>query len=355
MNAMNAISLGYIRSPRADLLWFVALPFIALAIAFFFHSTLPYVVQASVSVWITAPHHYAGWVRGYGLDEDWSRWRTRLIVGPIVLVPTVLYGSIYVPVTLALVILLWDHQHSMMQQHGFARIYDFKAGTGAPSTRRFDFWLGMTLYGNLLLTSPLWSELWIAELYRWDLALRVETIQIIQTASWSAMGAYATLYLGHLVANGSRGFGINPMKYLFLFSSYGLWYFLAWQDSFLLYLVAHRIMHGVQYILMVYWYIERKAERTGKTPLLLSNLNLTRYLLLGGVYAVVFHVATGGNLPLLTFGLVDSLQADPILQFSFAKAIGFSAATAISAAGVCHYYLDSYIWKIRDLKTQEGL
>jgi len=352
---MNAISLGYIRSPRADLLWFVALPPIALAIALFFHTELPYMAQASISVWITAPHHYAGWVRGYGLEEDWSRWKTRLILGPILLVPSVLFGSAFIPVTLALVLLLWDHQHSVMQQYGFSRIYDFKAGTGAPSTRRFDFWLGIILYGNMLLTAPLWSELWIAELYRWDLALPAETIQQIQTAGWAVLGVYGVIYLGHLAASGARGYRINPMKYLFLFSSYGLWYFVSWQDSFLLYLVAHRIMHGVQYILMVYWYVERKADRTGETPLLLSHLNMPRYLLLGAVYAVVFHFSTGGDLSRLSFGLVNSLQADPILNFSLEKAIGFQSATAISAAAACHYYLDSYIWKVRNPEIQEGL
>jgi hypothetical protein len=352
---MSSISLGYIRNPGADLLWFVALPVIALAIALFFHTSLPYMAQASIAVWITAPHHYAGWVRGYGLEEDWSRWKDRLILGPILLTASVLYGSAFVPLTLAIVFLLWDHQHSLMQQHGFARIYDFKADAGSPTTRRFDFLLGIFLYGNMLLTTPLWSELWILELYRWDLALRVETIQQIQATSWTVLGAYVVVYLGHLVASGARGYKINPMKYLFLISSYGMWYFVSWQDSFLVYMVAHRIMHGVQYILMVYWYVERKADRTGQTPRLLSHLTLPRYLLYAGVYAVVFHVVTGGDLSHFSFGLITSLQVDGALQFDAEKATGFYAAIAISAASACHYYLDSYIWKVRDPVIQEGL
>jgi hypothetical protein len=352
---MSAVILGYIHTPRSDLLWFIALPFIAIAIAMFFHTSLPYMAQASVAVWITVPHHYAGWVRGYGLAEDWSRWKDRLILGPLLLIPTVLFGSAFIPITLAIVLLLWDHQHSVMQQHGFARIYDFKAGTGAPSIGRLDFWLGMFLYGNLLLTTPLWSELWIAELYRWDLALQAETIQQIQAVSWALTGSYVAIYLVQVVTGLTRGYPVNPMKYLFLVASYGLWYFVAWQDSFLVYLVAHRIMHGVQYILMVYWYVENKAQRTGQTPRLLSPLSLPRYLLLGVVYMLIFHVATGGSLSVLSFGLVNVLQTDGILQFSAEKATGFYAATAVSAAAVCHYYLDSYIWKVREPQIQEGL
>jgi hypothetical protein len=355
MNAMGTISLGFIRSPRADFLWFVALPPIALLIAFFFHNTLPYVAQASVAVWVTAPHHYAGWVRGYGLDEDWTRWKNRLILGPIILIPSIVLGTAMVPVTLGIVFLLWDHQHSLMQQYGFARIYDFKAGTDAAFTKRFDFILSVLLYGNMLITAPLWAELWIAELHRWGLALDVEAIRQIQAMSWMILGAFAVIYVGHVIAGAVRGDRFNPMKYLFLLSSYGLWYFVSWQDSFLLYIVAHRIMHGVQYILMVYWYVERKADRTGKTPLLLSNLSLSRFLLLGGAYAIVFHLVTGGNLSHFSFGLINSLQMDPILNFSLEKATGFYAATAVSAASACHYYLDSYIWKIRDPQIQEGL
>ncbi len=173
---MGAIFLsGYIRSPRADLVWFVALPFAAVAVALGFHHFLPYMAQVSVAVWVTIPHHYASWVRSYGMQEDWSRWRVRLLIGPLLLIPGVMLGSAFTPVSVALVLMLWDHQHSLMQQHGFARIYDFKAGTGAPSQRRLDLWLSLVLYGNLLLTAPLWAELWIAELYRWDLELGADT------------------------------------------------------------------------------------------------------------------------------------------------------------------------------------
>jgi hypothetical protein len=120
-------------------------------------------------------------------------------------------------------------------------------------------------------------------------------------------------------------------------------------------MVAHRIMHGVQYILMVYWYVDNKEERTGQTLRLLHHLSLPRFLFLGAVYTVVFHLATGSNLSVFSFGLVSALQADDVLHFSVEKATGFYAATAVSAAAACHYYLDSYIWKVSDPKTQEGL
>jgi hypothetical protein len=114
-------------------------------------------------------------------------------------------------------------------------------------------------------------------------------------------------------------------------------------------------MHGVQYMLMVYWYVDNKAERNGATPRLLGRLNVARFMLFGGLYAIAFHFGTGGDISAMSFGLIDALQADDGLGYTVEQATGFYAATAVSAAAACHYYLDSYIWKVRDPKTQEGL
>lgn len=352
---MSALRSGYIRDLPTDLVWFVALPFAAIGIALGFHGWLPFVAAASVAAWVTIPHHYATWVRSYGLAEDWTRWRTRLEVGPLLLIPTVMLGAAFAPLTVALVLMMWDHQHSIMQQHGFARIYDFKAGTGSAVTGRFDLGLHIVLYGNMLLTAPIWTELWIAGLYGWGLTVRPETVMQVQQVSWWLTGAYALVYAVHVGAHLSRGGGLNPMKYLFLFSSYSLWYYVSWQDSFLVYTVAHRIMHGVQYILMVWWYLDNKAERTGERPRFLTRLNLARFLGLGIVYAVCFQIAFGSGLADFTFGLLDVELTEGFLGFGGEKAAGLYAATVINAAAALHYYVDSFIWKTRDPQTQEGL
>ena len=350
-----ALTLGYIRSPREDLVWFVALPFAATLIALGVQQWLPYAVHASIAVWFTLPHHYATWMRSYGLREDWTRWRERLIVAPLVLIPSVVIGSAVAPMTLVIVLMLWDHQHSMMQQYGFSRIYDFKSGAGAASTSRFDFWLCALLYANMLIVAPLWSELWIAELFHWDIGPSVETVRWVQGLSWTLTGSFLAAYLVHLGLALARGQRLNPMKYAFLIPSYSLWYFVSWQDSMLIYLVAHRIMHGVQYMLMVHGYLDRKAERSGAVPQLFGRLSLGRFLAIGALYAVCFQLAIGAGLDDLSFGLVSLLQADGVLRMTHEQAIGIYAATIVSAAGAYHYYVDSFIWKVSDSRTQEGL
>ena len=70
---------GYILNPKHDLVWFLGLPFFAVALALGFQAWLPYMAVASINLWITIPHHYAGWVRsGANFDELrlellWSR------------------------------------------------------------------------------------------------------------------------------------------------------------------------------------------------------------------------------------------------------------------------------------------
>jgi hypothetical protein len=351
----SALTLGYIRSSRADLVWFVALPLVATLIALGFQRSLPYAAHASIAVWITMPHHYATWVRSYGLREDWTRWRERLIAAPILLGSSVVIGSALAPMTLVIVLMLWDHQHSMMQQYGFSRIYDFKSGAGTPSTARLDFWLGVVLYGNMLIVAPLWSEFWVAELFHWGIGPRAEMVQWVQGLSWTVTGLFAAAYLAHLALTLARGHRVNPMKYAFLLGSYSLWYYVSWQDSMLVYLVAHRILHGVQYILMVYWYLDRKAERSGAVPRLLGRLSLGRYLWIGALYAVCFQLAIGAGLTDLSFGLVNVLQADGVLRMTHEQATGVYAATIVNAAGAIHYYVDSFIWKVSDSNTQVGL
>src|SRR5687768_9507626 len=113
---------GYIISPWADLIWFLGLPFLGVAAALASHQWLPAVAGASVTLWITAPHHWATWLRTYGLAEDWQRWKPQLIAAPLIIFGMVLLGVRFAPTTLLLVATLWDHQHSIMQQHGLARI-----------------------------------------------------------------------------------------------------------------------------------------------------------------------------------------------------------------------------------------
>lgn len=360
---------GYILNGRADAFWFIALPFLAIAIALGCQHWLTAVAVASAGLWLTLPHHYATWVRTYALEDEWTYYRARLLAGPLVIAAMTFAGLYYAPLTLLLVIAMWDHQHSLMQQHGFARIYDYKARTGAPSTPKFDLALNWFLYVNLFLTTPFFTTFWVRELYRFHFEISRDAVYAIQMVSYTATGIFLCVYLVHILWCLKRGYQLNPVKYLFIGSSYFLWYFTAWSiHDLLIYGVAHKIMHGLQYIVIVQWYLWNKTERSGgkleenALTTLLKPGNITVFVIMALIYAVIFQLITSQPISEFGFGVPGLLKTydKPIEAFgmgALSPEAGFSlyAGLLVYSTQLLHYYLDSFIWKVRDRKVQAAL
>jgi len=357
---------GYILNGRADLVWFLGLPFIAIAIALGCYHWLPVVAWASIGLWVTIPHHFATWLRTYGLPEDWQRWKGRLIGGPLVIGAMTLLGLRFAPGTALIVVTLWDHQHSIMQQHGLARIYDFKARTGARSTGRFDLLLNWFLFVNMLLTAPLFAELWIRELYAWNLPISAEGLRLFQQLCWGATAAFVCVYVMHVIWSVRAGHALNPIKFVFIAASYFMWYFTAWQtDSFLLFGISHRIMHGVQYIVIVHAFLRRKTIASDRAPQTLAKLMtgpfIPVFLLACAAYALLYQFVVMRPLEEFGFGVTSFMsvyKAIPELGLSaISQNQGYDlfAAMVVQAAPLTHYYFDSFIWKVSDSKVQQGL
>src|SRR5262245_26280864 len=305
---------GYIVNPYQDWLWFLGFPFLAVLAALACFHWLSAVAVASIALWITTPHHFATWIRTYGLREDWQRWKIPLIVGPLVVVGMTYLGVLMAPTTLLLVAILWDHQHSLMQQHGLGRIYDFKAKTGMPVTGRFDLLLHCFLFINLLVTAPLFAGMWIREAYQWHLPVTPQSVHLVQMASWTATGVFLCVYVGHSLWSVWLGYPLNPLKYLFIFASYFLWYYTSWHsDSFLVFNVAHRLMPGVQYIVIVYSYLGHKIAHAqpGLHPLswLVRSRVPLAFIGLGLLYAVGFQLLMFRPIDEFGFGLVNFMAA----------------------------------------------
>jgi hypothetical protein len=356
---------GYILSPRTDLIWFLGLPFFAVALALGFQAWLPYVAVASINLWITIPHHYAGWVRSYGMPDVWERFKDRLVVGPIAIVAFTIAGLQFAPITLLLLVTAWDHQHSVMQQHGLARIYDFKAGAGLKHTRRYDLGLHCVLYAFMFLNAPMFRFLWIRELHRMRIPVTVDAVELLLSASQVVLVGYLIVYAWHLFRTVQAGATINPVKYAFIAASYFLWYYVSWNtNSILMYAVAHRLMHGVQYIVMVYSYMQRTAERgvarAGFWSRMVAPGGLKWFLLGGVVYAVLFQLVINRPLDEFGFGVVNFAPYPALPEFGI-PALDYSSGYALFSQmmiytyGLMHYYLDSFIWKVTDKQTQRGL
>jgi hypothetical protein len=358
---MSALSFGYIRNPVADWFWFVLLPGLSVGFALLSEAWLSFVALASVNLWVTVPHHYGTWCRTYGLGEDWKRFQTRVIVGPILIIAAIVSGFLWAPLTIAVITLLWDHQHSLMQQHGLARIYDFKAKAGGPNMAKLDLWLNLFLYGNVLLTVPLWTEIWVQQCYAWQFPLNANQVRWIQWTSYCLTGLFLLFYTFQVAIAISQGHKLNPMKYAFLISSYALWYYAGWHsNSLLVYGIAHKMMHGLQYLVFVYWFLERKQASNGAKPWMLPKLNRINFVLVGIAYAIIIQLLLLRPMTEFAFGLF-SLNAPPAPLSLEQSTAGFNrnyelyAATIIQSTAIIHYYFDSFIWKIRDERNQRGL
>jgi hypothetical protein len=375
----NMLRCGYILGSRADWLWFLGFPYLAIAIALSCYHWLPAIAWASIALWITIPHHLATWLRTYGLSEDWQRWKGPLIVGPLVIAGMTLVGLRLAPTTVALVTMLWDHQHSLMQQHGLSRIYDFKARTGVPLTGRFDLLLHWFLYVNMLITAPLFVRLWAGEVYQWRLPVTPAALAWIQHVSWGGTAAYLLVYVGHALWCVGTGHAVNPVKYLFIGSSYMLWYFTSWHtDSFLVFGIAHRLMHGVQYIVIVNSYLGHKLEifrrpsalkesevnpvEEKPAPLgwLLRSYRLTHFIGIAAVYALLYQILILQPIDQFGFGVVTFMAVGDAPRLgitSFTHDMGYDlvAAALIQGLPITHYFFDSFVWKVSDAKVQQGL
>ena len=371
-------SRGYILGPRADWIWFLGLPYLSIVAALACHQYLPPMALASVGLWITIPHHLATWLRTYGLREDWERWTGPLIVGPVAITAATLLGMHWAPKTLFVLGLLWDHQHSLMQQHGLARIYDFKARSGGPWTGRFDLLLHCFLYGNMLITAPLFFQIWGSEIYRWQLPITPQMVGWFQNFSWFALAVFLVIYSFSLWQSVRAGHSINPIKYLFLFSSYFLWYFTSWNsDSQLTFSVAHRMMHGIQYIVIVNSYLGHKLGESANQAASTLRKKLTpttiplpvkwyvshrtlAFLGMGFVYVLFYQLLLLRPLDELGFGVFSFMRVGPQVRPGMndpdqGSGYDMFALSLIQAIPITHYYFDSFIWKVRDAKIQKGL
>jgi len=367
---------GYIIDRRQDAFWFIGLPFLAIVAALASQRWLSVVALASCGLWITLPHHFAGWLRTYAIPDELRYYRGRLIAGPLVIAAGTLLGLWIAPITLLLLVTMWDHQHSLMQQHGFSRIYDFKAKTGAPSTPRFDLTLMWVLYVNLFLTSPFFTEFWVRELYRYQLSISADAVRMVHTLSWGITLAYLVVYAGHLVWCVVNGHRLNHWKYGFIASSFFLWYYVSWQvDSLLVYGIAHKIMHGVQYIVFVVFYLRHKFNQEEQAPksdsssrsphwlqVLLQPRHVLAFVALSALYALFFQLIARQPLSEFGFGLnnFSEVYGTPIPEhgmqtMSEEASYHMYAGTIIYTTQLLHYYIDSFIWKVRDKKVQSAL
>ncbi len=286
-------------------------------------------------------HYLPGILRAYGDKALFRRFRLRLIVAPLFLISITTwfaYLNLHVVIFLAL---LWGQWHWMMQVYGFARIYDAKAEPAARTPAWLDqsiclLWFGMCVF---VLNNDLPS--YVTRFYEsGGPRIPPETFAWLSRV-WLAATAAATIYYAvHALSAIRAGKIPNPLKFVFIAATFlYLRYTVSMMERPLMGLVMFESWHDVQYLAIVWLF---NLSRARKNP---EAGPFIRFLFRPKAILVFVYVAV-----CLAFGSLAhawSLFED--------KAIVRIALSIVTSAGLLHYYLDGFIWKIRETETRSAL
>ena len=143
-----------------------------------------------------------------------------------------------------------------------------------------------------------------------------------------------------------------------------------------MYGIAHRLMHGIQYIVIVNSYLGHKIEKSIQqrdTPdsriwtfcsnwmgRLMSSHRSLAFVGMGATYLLLYQFILLRPLDEFGFGVINFMRIGPqphpgMSDVTQADAYELFAMTLIQAIPVTHYYFDSFIWKVSDARVQQGL
>jgi len=303
-------------------------------------------------------HYLPGILRAYGDRALFRRFRVRLVLAPLFLIPVTTsfaYLNLHIVLLLAL---LWGQWHWMMQVYGFVRIYDAKAGGGASkmphaahlglqkqlggiSTSRLDqmiclLWFGMCVF---VLNNDLPS--YITSFYESGGPRVPADVFAWLTQLWLVLTIVLTLfYLIHTWWSIREGRWPNPLKFVFIVVTFVyLKYTASVVERPLMGLVMFESWHDIQYLAIVWLFNLNRARKSPEAGPFIRFLFRPRAVL------VLAYVGL-----CLAFGSLThawSLFED--------KAVVRVLISLVTATGLLHYYLDGFIWKIRETETRQAL
>ena len=340
--AAESRSAGYIASPAYDAFFIILAPAIALAIAEVLSLfDAPFEVtdffgseERRITIWIgiwTYAHLIAVGFRSHGNRDVYARHRFRFTVVPL-LVFLGMGASRWVFITGFTLSVLWDVYHTSMQNFGFCRIYDAKAGNAPESGRLLDVWLNHVIYiGPILGGLSLLPTLDVLVGYQ-DLGWNapIEFLALVRSVAGEirfvviAAGTLFMLYYAYAYSRLIRcGYAVSHQKIALLFTtgatSIYAWGFLPPLEAFFI----SNFFHGLQYFAIVWWMEKGNIRRV-------FGLSRAR----GGQWFALaaFAVSTG------LFGALYQLENGLQLRWLAAVAVTVS---------LMHFWYDGFVWSVR--------
>jgi tetratricopeptide (TPR) repeat protein len=341
---------SWIIGPFTDLSVFIATP-LAIIPAFHFLSaflSLAVFKLGILSISATG-HHLPGFIRAYTDKKIFNQFKARLIVIPAMFILLTLTAA-YLKLSLIFFILIvWSTWHGSMQILGFLRIYDVKSKVLSSVVARLDYWMCLT---------------WFVQIVLWSAPKKMSVLSafylaggpLISTAgaracewAWSILTAAVTLaYLARLAWDLVRNRHLNIPKLLCMVSSFGFWgYCMISINNLLIGLILWEIFHDLQYNVFVWNYNRNRVRRD------LSGSRTERFLFQADGRKILLY-----SLCIAAYGCIGLLSQDVLNVYQNQKTyqtLLFQIGNVFAASALIHFYLDGFIWKVRDAKVQRDL
>lgn len=345
---------AYIAGRISDNFWIVLCPVFALVVmqALWKWSGLSDLAIFSILFGlIVTGHHMPGWIRAFGEPEVYQKHKGRLWVSVVaipalVILPTA-FGLGAVALTVAATFDLW---HVAMQQHGFGRIYAAKAGDRDRRSARLDLACALVWYATVVA----WSDSWMQAIARAFRKAGLPIFDSLTPQAWAAvrwtMLTASLLLAAAYVASAVRLWRAHristPQKHLLHAVAFAVLIWSYQAPSWYRANSVQNLFHAMQYFFMVWIYGSLSIRRDSTKP--------------GSFYRALFGRRSG----LLLFAALVGLYGLGAMALSSSgyRLTGADAertAQIIGSIGIAslllHFYVDSFIWKVRTKEVRKAL
>lgn len=360
---LAAAPAGWIVSPGYDLAWFfggVALSLLAAGL----HFGLGVSAAAIFWAWlllVDGPHIAATLTRTYP-DRVEMRGRRRLLLGsllvfalgPACLAAGALTGSQAPFLAFLGLGTFYGYYHVVRQHWGFLALYRARGGVRARDLwlDRWALYLGCWApYLYFLLVHPRARAL--AGLGEAPTGLERAGAVALVVLFGATLGALAWR---HLIDPAGRAAPLRTAYLLATLALYGLVYFVVGRfepvypgattpdQEFMLITVMTSVVHGVQYVGLVWFHNRNRYGRAGDEHGLARGLSLrwSRYALgLGAFSLLVYWGAAAATGAFPTFQLLTDARLGPFTFNQLGLCLWWGLA-------LHHYLVDQYIWRVRE-------
>ena len=342
-NSFSDQSKLWIVGPWVDYFLIVLTPVIAAPILLLLYSPPVGISAETISVVVAAifalGHHLPGMMRAYGDRELFERFRWRFLLAPPLFFLAFFPLHTYHYALYRLIILTWATWHACMQLYGFCRIYDAKVGSTSRVTANWDWLVCLCGFVTPQLMNPGLVSLTLKHFY--SIGGPRISAGVMNGIWWASLVVSVAVVIGfsqNYLTQLRRSPKPSTLKLTMLISTIGAWWFaMTCVDNLLMSIALFDVGHDIQYLVIVWLF---NCRRVGANPHLGSFMRFVfrRNMVLLYVAMIAAYGAIGLIAPLVVDGM--------IAQFFYG--IMFTST-------VMHYYLDGFIWKVRESANGKSL